>query len=232
MNYCVKDIENYIIPEHPLLAKEYLVVWIFLLSFFGIIPAICDPFVPYIFNIIIPIVIIFDVIGILLMINIWKWQKLYTLYSGIYCLTASIVLYLVFFKFVFYILGAPSNVLLEVTIGIYLLILIVSNILVLKALKDGYFSNHNKNKKKNKSTSFVLSFSGIGLIIGRLLIHTNQQTAGVIFALSFLFFSYIMVLGTHNIYKYYLIKKYESEVKIYKKDDKKKTQKTSRKKKI
>jgi hypothetical protein len=45
MYYCVKDIENYIILEHPSLAREYLCVLIFLISFFGIIMAICDPFV-------------------------------------------------------------------------------------------------------------------------------------------------------------------------------------------
>lgn len=233
MNYCVKDIENYIIPEHPSLTKGYLWTFIFLISFLGIIMAICDPFIPYIFNIIIPIVIIFDVIGILLMINAWKWQKLYTLYSGMYCLAASIVFYAAFFKTVYYIIGITSLAFIIVTMSIYLLILILSNILVLKALKNGYYSNEKKNKKNNKRIGIVAGFSGMGVLIGRLFINTtNHQTTMVIFALCMLFLSYIMILGTHNIYKYYLLKKYESEVKIYVKKDKKKNKETSRRNKI
>lgn len=220
MNYNIKEIEKYIVLEHPSLIKGYMGTWIFLISFFGVIMAVCDPFTSYLFVTMISIIIIIDLFGLLILLNAQKWQKLYILYVGIYCVAISAVFYLSFFKITYYILNITSPLLYVVSICIYIFILIISIILLLKALKKEYFSS--ESSEKSRGGGIIAGISVVGVLVGRVLIGTAKyQTYMIILALIFLFLSYIMILGTHNIYKYYLIKKYESFVKVHKINKKK-----------
>lgn len=217
MKYNISDIKEYLYLEHPSLMKGYLITWIVLISYFGIIIAICDPFVPYIFCILISIVVGMDLLAIYILSNREKRQKLYILFVGIYSFALSIVLYLSFFKTVYMVLKVRSPLPFIVTIIIYLLILILGFIMLKHALKSGYYSG-NKNSKKNiKGIGAITGMSGIGVFIGKMLIrNTEYQTIMLVFALTVLFLSYIMILGMHNIYKYYLVKKYNMPVREYK----------------
>ena len=221
MKYNITDIKDYIVLEHPTLFREYLVVWIFLISFFGIIMAVCDPFTPYIFNIMVTIIVIMDLFAIFIIFNVEKWQKLYILFVGIYSFAISIIFYMSFIKTIYFILNIKSLLLFAFTITFYILILLLSFMMLKKALKTGYFSG--TGKKKGKSIGVVAGMSGAGVFLGRMLIgSTNYQTIMIVLAFLFLFLSYIMILGILNIYKYYLIKKYEEYVQVYKISKKKK----------
>ena len=222
MKYKIADIKNYIKLEHPSLIIQYLIVWIFTVSLFSIPIAVCDPFLPYIFNILIAITVVIDLFAVFIMFNVEKWQRLYILFVGVYSLSLSVVFYLSFFKIAYWVIGIKTPLLFIYTIIIYILILLVGFMLHFKALSAGYYSN---TKKKNfKSAGIIAGMSGTGALIGRLLIRSaDNQTAMLIFAFVFLFLSYTMILGIHNIYKYYLIKKFEQYVDVYKLSKKKKS---------
>lgn len=222
MKHNIDDIKNYIIPEHPLFSSKYLIMGILLISFFGIMTAICDPITPFIFYFLLLVIILIDSFAIFILTNIEKWQVLFSLFSGINCLALSIVFYIFFYKTIYLILKLHHPILLIGSIIGYVLIMIGYWYKQIKGVKEGYYSREKKNE--NKYSGIIIGASGGGMILGKVLIrNTSYTTFMTIFAFIALIFSYLMILGTHNIYKYYLMRKYKQYVKLFKLEEKKKT---------
>lgn len=215
MKYDIANIKDYLTLVHPKLMKGYLWTWIFMASFFGILPAVSDPFTPWIFYSIVPLVILVDIWAALILTDLYKWQKMYILFVGVYCFIMSLIFILISFKFIYYIVGINYSLFAVYAIALYLLILTTGFIFHIKALKNGYYTL-KKIGKGNKGVKIIVIFSVIGTIAGKFLIRsTSEQTAMVIFALAFLLFAYILELGINNIHKYYLLKKYKEYINIY-----------------
>ena len=225
--YEIKNIKDYLQPIHPLLIKSYLWVWIFMISFFGIIMAISDPFTPYLFYIMMPIIIVMDLWAFFIMSDVEKWQKLYILYIGIYSIALSIILYLSFFKIIYIILGVKSPYFLIFSASIYIILLTVMTTLFIKALKTGW-----KAKNKGfKGAGALIGISGFGVLGSRILIQTTtKDTFLLVGAFAFLLLAYLMLIPALNIHKFYLMTRYKEHVTTY--ELPKKTPKTKKVQKI
>jgi hypothetical protein len=74
----------------------------------------------------------------------------------------------------------------------------------------------NKYYRKKKMVGIVASLlpvaGSIGLAIGKLLKGIDQTTAVLILVACFSFFVFVFIFGTHNIFKFILIKKYSIEL--------------------
>ncbi|CCJ33731.1 hypothetical protein [Caloramator australicus] len=221
-------LKDYLQLEHPYLIKSYLWVCIIVVNFF----VLGISFVPHIvlnmqvtkfvFSISLILIIFLDIWAFYIMMDPNKRQKQYTLFTGLQTLIASIILLVVALEFIGLLLGFYQYIL--PLIIIYILILVLGFRFHKKALKTGYY--YKKGGKNSKSVAIISTFAVLGTIFGKVLARSaNQGGAYLILGICSLLLSYILELGTHNLYKYYLINKYEEYVELYelpKKDKSKK----------
>lgn len=206
-------LKDYLALYHPSMIKEYLWVNLFLINFFGLIIATCDPFIQHIYNIIVPIIVFIDLWAFYIMLDVFKRQVQYVLFSGCFCLATSFIFMVIFYKVLYFMVGVRSLLPLLTAIAVYLVILVWGYTLLTKALKSGSYS-----QKLKANVPVIVGFSAAGPFVGRILVRTaNNQVIFVTLAFVALFLGYILILGMHNIYKYYLIKQYPDLVKLYKK---------------
>lgn len=151
-------------------------------------------------------VIIIDIWAIYLMIGVDKKQKAYVLFVGVFCIIMSFILMVASFKIVQPVNGFPLDEYMKMSVLMYLAILVLGAIYHKIALMRGYY--FNKNAKSKKGVGIIITFSALGLLVGRVIAKSiTEQIGTIIFAICVLILGYLLELGVHNIYKYYLIRK-------------------------
>lgn len=222
MKYDVESIKDYLKLEHPSFGKEYLIVFLFMLNFFGLLAILCDPFTSYIFYTFLPLIIFIDAWALIILCDLYKRQVQYILFVGVFCFIMSLIFMMFSFKIVYLILRINSPIFALYAVSIYILILLGGFAFHVSALQKGYYNLKNM-KKGSIGIKFIVISSVIGTIAGKFLIkNTSEQTAFVIFSLASLLLAYILELGVNNIHKYCLIKRYKEYVNIYPKPKKNK----------
>lgn len=196
---------DYISKSHPRLIKSYIWGWIIMINIIGIPTSMYGYLNNYTKILIIPIVTI-NLWAFYILLNTEKRQKLYELFVGVFCTVMSILLLLASYKVLHPLEGFPLKEFIITTIGLYVVILIFGSIFHYMALHKGFYFY----SKSTKSVGIIVLFSTLGVIMGRIIARSVTPDVGaIIVALCALSLAYILQLGIHSIYKYYLINKYE-----------------------
>ncbi len=202
-----KDIEQYLQLQHPSLIKEYLWGWLIVINLIGIPTAIFGYLNNYTKAFLLPVIIIINIWDIYLMIAVSKRQKAYVLFIGMFCTIISLMLMIASFKVVQPLNEFPLDEYIIISVCIYMAILVIGGIYHRIAVMKGYY--FNKNGRSNKVGGIIIICSAVGLFSGRIIAKmVTQQIVTVILAVCALLLAYIFELGIHNLYKYYLIRKY------------------------
>lgn len=197
--------EKYLQLTDPRLIKQYLVGWLIMINLLGIPTSIYGFLNSYTKIFLLPIIII-NIWAVYLLIGVEKKQKEYELFVGVFCTIMSIILMVSSFILIQSINEFPLKGYIIISSFIYFAILFFGGIYHKIALKKGYY--FKKSSKSRTAGGIIIAFSGLGLFIGRVLAETAiERTKTIILALCALILGYLLELGIHNIYKYYLIKK-------------------------
>lgn len=206
MKHNEKNIDQYLQLQHPRLIKQYLWGWLIMINLFGIPTSIYGVLNNYTKVFLLPVIII-DIWAIYLMIEVGKKQKAYILFVGVFCTIMSLLLMVASFKIIQPVNGFPLDEYMKMSVLTYIAILVLGGIYHKLALMRGYY--FNKNAKSKKGVGIIIFFSALGLLVGRVIVrNVTEQIGTIIFAICVLILGYLLELGIHNIYKYYLIKKY------------------------
>jgi len=202
------NIKEYIQLTHPRLIKQYLWGWLIMINLFGIPTAIYGFLNSYTKVFLIPIIII-NIWIFYLMIGVEKKQKVYVLFIGVFSLLISFILMVASFKIVEPINGFLLEEYIIISIFFYIAIIVFGSMYHIRAVKNGYY--FKGNTKGRKGTGFVVALSSLGLLVGRVISRNVTEEVGtIIFALCALILGYLLELGIHNLYKYYLLKRNSS----------------------
>lgn len=109
-------------------------------------------------------------------------------------------------------LGIESAYFILPTIITYTIIVIVSYIYLIRAIKSGFYNRENveaNRKRIRKGSGTIISLVGAGTFSNFVIFRNfTENTKFVIYGLAFLIMGYIFEIGILNIHKYYFIKKY------------------------
>lgn len=140
-----------------------------------------------------------------------KYNKAYSiLFFGITSFGLSLGHLFVIMYLLYYASGISFFYLLPISIIGYLMMFIGISFYHYKALE---FNKYYRKKKTVGILASLLPVTGsIGLAIGKSLKGFNQTTVVLIFAACLSFFVFVFIFGTHNIFKFIIIKKYSIEI--------------------
>lgn len=140
-----------------------------------------------------------------------KKRKIAILLFGVESFIMSIIHFLLVIRMVYFEAGYNSKLLIgSLILGYFVMLLSLAYYHFHSLMQDKY------RKKKQKAAiagALIPILSPLGLAVGRSLKGIEQNIAILIMAICFLFFALVFLLGTHNVYKYILIKKYKIEFK-------------------
>jgi len=214
MDYKIEDIKDYIQVVHPYAMKNNDIV---ALSLFTAIFMVLSLWACHIY----PLFQIFIVVssssiiywGWLESKDVEKYQITHILYLGVSSFLLSIIFYLdtiAAFENIYH--SNPVQVAITVGAG-YFFILVFGFLLHILLLKRGFYSN--KKKKSRVLWILIPVLPGLMLFFTQVMKSVWGQAYINATAFSLPLGSYFFLCGAHNIYKYYLIKKYESYVHIH-----------------
>jgi hypothetical protein len=140
-----------------------------------------------------------------------KYNKTYSiLFFGITSFALSLGHLFGIMYLIYYATGISSFYVLSISIIGYLVMFIGISFYHYKAL------DLNKYYRKKKTVGILASLlpvtGSIGLAIGKSLKGFNQTTVVLILAACLSFFVFVFIFGTHNIFKFIVIKKYSIEL--------------------
>lgn len=198
-NYVSYKTDRYTIDK--LLLSQLIVI-----NFFGFILAFSDPFNESIYKLIIITDISMSIFTIFSFLFVSSNRKYYILSYGICCIFSTSVILLVLYK-IFHLVFGIDQIHTIVLESIALLALLIYQ--VISALSSIKLGKKVYGKYNVIGTSTIL-LGILGMSFGRFLVNSSNYT--VIHLVSSVCFLYLMnytVLGTLNIYKFYLKQKYE-----------------------
>lgn len=151
------------------------------------------------------VIIIMSVWTAYLSFGIDKKQKNFTLYMGCTALVLSIVCTLAAYKILSTIIEVSATVIV-VVIVLYIIGALLNALNVLRLIKKGYY--HKKQKKGSMALAVLFGVLGLGItkVMGRGL---EQDKVVYIMASCLMFFAFIGMIGTQNILKYILIRRFD-----------------------
>lgn len=200
-------IKQYLELTHPILIKSYIWIWIIMIDIIGIPTSILGILSNYTKWFLLPVILLINIWGFYILIRTEKKQNDYILFLGVYCLILPFILIIASCKIAQPIVEFSVWIFFILYMLIYFAILVIGFLYHVKALKKGYYFIQNTKKKRNIKTISV--FSALGLLLGRVLVRSlSSQTGAIFLALLLAFLGYLIELGAHNVYKYYLIKKH------------------------
>lgn len=215
MDYNIEEIKDYIQVRHPYTMKNNdIVAFILFTSMFALLSLVICHIHPMFqaFIVIISSGIIYW--GWLESKDLEKYQVIHILYLGVSSFLLSLIFYLdtiAAFENMFH--ADPVQVAITTGVG-YLFILILGFPLHILLLKRGFYSK-KKQKKFQIIWLFIPALPGVLLFLNQVMKTTWGQSYLNATAFSLPLGSYFFLCGAHNIYKYYLIKKYEPYVHIH-----------------
>lgn len=191
----------------PSIAKQNL--WIVLLVFnpLCLLVGATEPHIWSIIAVVIACLAILDVFTIYMLFVYRQKRILIVLYGGIFCLITSFIFLVVFYKTVYFEIGVSSAYPFIISTFVYLLLPIVETMFIMRWLMQ---EGNLKQKGYKKRAGLIGLMSGAGILIGNILIRVASERTGlIVWTLCLLLFSYLLETGVPNIYKYYLLTKYE-----------------------
>lgn len=150
-------------------------------------------------------------------LNIWaiiiikkKLTMQFLLFSGILCLSLSLLHFRLFYDVLYNVVGNFPFSFLYIAGFLYILIIFIWFAWLKHALNSGYYSGRRKKKHTNY---FLITSSALFGVVGFRITAAigNENTKHILAAFCFLVLSYTTVLVSHNLYKYFLIKKFSQE---------------------
>lgn len=215
MDYNIEAIKDYIQVKHPYTMKNNDILAITLFTFMWALLSLVVCHIHILFQLFIVIMssgIIYW--GWLESKDVEKYQVIHILYLGVSSLVLSLIFYLdtiAAFENMFH--SDPVQIAITTGIG-YLSILVFGFPLHILLLKRGFYSK-KKQKKFQIVWLFIPALPGVMLFFNQAMKSIWGQSYLNATAFSMPFLSYCLLCGAHNIYKYYLIKKYEPYVHIH-----------------
>jgi len=219
--YSFEKIKDYLYPDHPTMITGNLLGLVFMIDIIGLPTVLFGNPSIIIKMMLIPIIFI-NIWAVVIRFNVEKYQVVYTLFQGIYCLIFSILCIMAGYRFFIRYHQEYGLMYIFVTITCQILLWMICFKYQRNALKEGRYSPGYKKKKKRKTNMFwraigvlgILGGSG-GLVIGKIIaanFKDNQSVITLVLTGVLLFIGYISSLGIHSIHKYYLMKQYRPEL--------------------
>ncbi|GFZ33439.1 hypothetical protein CSC2_39650 [Clostridium zeae] len=161
------------------------------------------------------ILIFFDLWGVYIFINTKKKQKSFVLYSGMVGLISSVFYILIFCEGMFFELHNKAIIYVVICIIIYIYILVTEISIIKQYEKEGY-NQYNRRIYKRKLLSIFITVVVIVICFADMATkYPNKNFALISVSFATLIFGYIFENLIHNIYRYYLVKKYQVEFDRY-----------------
>lgn len=197
---------------------SFLIVPLFLFSFGSLF---IPPFVGYIAFLLIGGNIVFILWGLYIAMNPYRMQRAYFLYIGSVTGFTSLGLLIVSVKFIYYTMAIHEYWYIVFIIAAYSALIYWLWRLHKKALYSGVYAVGSIKKKGRslKQFGYLGLAMGIGMIGSQLLLSLNSSYDASLAALGCLFnlLGLIMLLVSHNIHKYILMRKHPELVHYYEK---------------
>ncbi|MDQ2088150.1 hypothetical protein RBH29_17125 [Herbivorax sp. ANBcel31] len=203
-----ENIKSYVKFDSNIPKKKGLLSFIWLILIICIPTGIFGAYASITKNIILPLLTIIVLWAIYLLINT-EQKNQFILFLGVSSIFISISLLIATYKIV----TIETEILLShilIIMIIYVLLNITNTLNTLRLIKNGYF---NVRKKSKNHLSIIFGAGLFGLVVGRILFtDLTQDTAVVVIAIIFIFLAFLFSTGTHNLLKYFFIKKYKIEL--------------------
>lgn len=153
------------------------------------------------------ITILFDAWGVFILFRIDKSQKQFILYTGLISIFFSLTYLSIFYDIIYMILRVKSLFYIIASVLVFIVVLAFNFFALRDLITSGYYSD--EEKRKENWTALVLLVVGVG-IIGLKLYNefSDLRSQLAMLGLAISVFGYLFLFTTHNVYKYYLIKKY------------------------
>lgn len=204
-----ENIKNYVKFDSNIPKKKGLLSFIWLILIICIPTGIFGAYASITKYIILPLLAIIVLWAIYLLINTEQKKIQFILFLGVSSIFISISLLLATYKIV----TIETEILLShilVIMSIYVLLNITNILNTLRLIKNGYF---NVCKKSRNHLNIIFGAGLFGLVGGRILFtDVTQDMAVVVIAIIFIFLAFLFSTGTHNLLKYFFIKKYKIEL--------------------
>lgn len=170
----------------------------------------------------ISIIFVFDMLILWFYLLSKQKQKDFFLVFGLSSLGASLVFLILSLKNLILGLGVEIKVILLV-IFVYFLIIFMQFFVLIYLLKRNHFSEKEGLQKTTKiGNIFIFSSVIVGSLLTKYVIDfTSGNTRKLVFASIFYVFSIVLSFWLHNLYKYFLVKKYIQDLKWQGKDSRK-----------
>lgn len=198
-------IESYINMESNVQKKKGL------LSFWWIMIIVCIPsaifgeYADITKYIVLPLVVIMSLWIIYLLINTDSKKIQYILFLGIFSVFISISFLIAAYK-----IAVTETSVSFIYVFILILAYILSNIMgivnTLRLIERGYFLTQ---RKMENPMGIIFAAGLLGLGIGRTLLgNTSQDIVVTVLVVGLIFLGFLFSMGSHNLLKYYLAKRY------------------------
>lgn len=211
-DYNYDKIKDYLNVEHSMLMDTWFWFILIFLNIIGLPTVLIGNPGIIIEAMLIPIIII-NICNVIIRFNMEKYKVMYLLYKGASSLIFSILLVMAAYRFFILYHEAYKWPFILTTTGIYILILIFGFRYHFKKLKLGHYSYKYKGKP-NVYVGVIAAASGCGLWLGKALVIStdNQSLITLVMVACLLIFGYMVEVGVHYVYKYYLMKRYRPEL--------------------
>jgi hypothetical protein len=200
----VESIKSYVNYEADIPKNQILKAYITLMLVVSVPSALFGAYSKFTTIILIPLVIVLIAWDIYLLTDVNCKKESLILYQGIFSLFISISFMIAGYKF------ASTIMVVQwfqgtIIVNLFIIFNILNIYNILRTIKKNSYS---QMKKKGRSSGLILAMCVLGLFLGKTMIgKLNQDTVVVILVSIMIFMSFLLSLGTHNILKYYYIRK-------------------------
>jgi hypothetical protein len=219
MEYNISAIKPYLRLEDPRGIRTMMWVWLMMLNIFGFLIVLYVNFTILKRNLgsmdiltFLIFTILLDIWGLIIIINPWKMQKQYVLFTGVFAVELSIMHLVLFAQTIYdYLKQAAIPYIILAIVG-YLITGALWFIYAINGLRTQKI--YSASKKQSLYINIGTMSAFLGLILGRVLINvTKGKSASLSFIIASLLIAYVCIFLSLYIHKYFLIKKYEILVK-------------------
>ncbi|MBD7939696.1 hypothetical protein H9655_21875 [Cytobacillus sp. Sa5YUA1] len=210
------DILSYLIFQSPKENRGNIIVFFLIfLDFIGIIPLISEPFsYGYFIAGIIPIIFI-HLWAILYIFDPYKYEHSYYLFFGVYGIVNTYIIFLNIQKLLgAHILGGSHTITFIIGFILFLALIFGIQFGNIKMIETGTYRKL-QTKGNNINISPIVAASGIGYVIGQLILTFiyDYSIRMLIYVFLFGLLSILTAYFSTNIHKYFYIKKHKDIVK-------------------
>jgi hypothetical protein len=225
-----EHIKNYIDLHPPILVRNNALGIPMLQTIFIVPIALFPPFSHIFAFVLLTPFVFFLLWAVWIMLNPVKRQKQYILYTGSGFAILSLTLLIACQKIAYLMLELRSPLYAICTFLGYAIVYILAARFHFKAVYSGLYDRLKRKRHKSAKKYFgiISLFTGIGILFGNIAVYqtTDSPNANLtIYAMLCMAMSFISIIASHNIHKFYLVRKHSDLVHLYEATPKKKTKK-------